>query len=98
MSRRVVRFTELFFANLDEQLPAERPRDGRPSVTDFIAFDVPTLRDRLAEDLVQCTTTIPPGHNVRAYIGHGTLVSYFIAYVILRVDEVVEVVDIEIEL
>ncbi len=97
MNRRVVRFTELFFANLDEQLPAERSVNGRPSVTDFIVFDIPTLRDRLAEDLEGCTTTIPPGHNVRAYIGHGSLVSYFIAYVILRADDVVEVVDIDVE-
>ncbi len=41
--------------------------------------------------------SIAPGHNVRAYIGKGLLGSYFIAYVILRADDVVEVVDIEIE-
>jgi hypothetical protein len=87
----------MFFSSLDDQLPAERPGDGRPSITDFLAFDIPTLRDRLAEDLEGCTTTVPPGHNVRAYIGNGILVSYFIAYVILRADDVVEVVDIEIE-
>ncbi len=34
--RRVVRFAESFFANLDEQLPAERTGDGRPSVTDYL--------------------------------------------------------------
>ncbi len=98
MTRRVVRFTESFFANLDEQLPAERTGEGWPSVTDFLAFDVPTVRDRLAEAVEGCTTTIPPGHQVRAYMGTGVLVSYFIAYVLVRSDEVVEVVDIEIEL
>jgi hypothetical protein len=87
----------MFFTSLDEQLLAERPRDGQPSVTDFLVFDVPTIRDRLAEDLEGCTTTVPPGHRVLAYIGSGILVSYFIAYVILRSDEVVEVVDIEID-
>ena len=97
MTRRIVRFTELFFSNLDEQLPSERPGNGQPSVTDFLVFDVPTIRDRLAEDAEGCTTSVPPGHNVRAYIGNGLLVSYFIAYVILRADDVVDVVGIEIE-
>jgi hypothetical protein len=97
MTRRVVRFSELFFASLDEQLPAERPGDGQPSVSDFLVFDVPTLFDRLAEDFEGCTTSVPPGHKVRAYIGGGVLVSYFVAYAIIRSDDVVEVVDIEIE-
>lgn len=88
----------MFFVSLDEKLLADRSGDGRPSVTDFLAFEVPTLRDRLAEDLEGCTTTtVLPGNQVRAYIGSGVLVSYFVAFVILRADDVVEVVDIEIE-
>jgi hypothetical protein len=95
--RRVVRFSDQFFASLDEQLSTDRPGDGQPSVTDFLAFEVPTLRDRLAEDLEGCTTTVPPGHQVRAYVGSGVLVTFFIALVVVRADNVVEVVDIEIE-
>ena len=97
MRHRTVRFTESFFARLDEQLPDDRPADGRPSVTDFLVFDVPTIRDRLAQDAESCTMSIPPGQTVRAYIGAGTLVARFVVYVIIRPDEAVDVVDVEID-
>ncbi len=98
MRQRTVRFTETFFARLDEQLPDNRPSDGRPSVTDFLVFDVPTIRDRLAHDAEGCTTTIPPGLTVRAYIGAGTLVARFVVYVIIRPDNAIDVVDVEIDI
>ena len=98
MRHRTVRFTDTFFTRLDEQLPDDRPTDGRPSVTDFLVFDIPTIRDRLAEDTEGCTVTIPPGQTVRAYIGAGTLVARFVVYVIIRPDEAVDVIDVEIEI
>ncbi len=45
-----VRFTEQFFDRLDLLLPDERGLDGTPSVTDFLLFDLPTVRDELATD------------------------------------------------
>lgn len=50
MTERRVRFTEGFFERLEVLLPEERGADGTPSVTDFIAFEVPAIRDRLAVD------------------------------------------------
>ena len=41
--------------------------------------------------------SIPPGQTVRAYIGAGTLVARFVVYVIIRPDEAVDVVDVEID-
>ena len=49
---RQVRFTEEFFERLDVLLPEERGTDGTPSVTDFLVFEVPPIRDRLAS---RCT-------------------------------------------
>ena len=48
MSDRLVRFTESFFEDLDDQLPEERSASGAPSATDFLLYDLPRLRDALA--------------------------------------------------
>ena len=50
MPERAVRFTEEFFERLDSLLPEDRGDDGTPSVTDFLAFELPAIRDRLASD------------------------------------------------
>ena len=50
MAERAVRFTEEFFDRLSLLLDEERGVDGTPSVTDFIVFELPPLRDRLAAD------------------------------------------------
>ena len=52
---RVVRFTEQFFNRLDRLLPSERGGDGIPSVTDFLLFDLPTVRDALATNFERQT-------------------------------------------
>ncbi|MEQ1701153.1 MAG: hypothetical protein ABMA25_13655 [Ilumatobacteraceae bacterium] len=82
MTERTVRFTESFFDRLEELLPSERGADGTPSITDFLSFDIPAIRDRLARDAIEATlTTAIPG--VRACIGTGTLISGFVAYVVV---------------
>ncbi len=97
MTHRVVRFADTFFASLDEQLPGERSAGGGPSVSDFLVFDVPAIRDRLASGAEGCSVTMPPGHAVRAYIGSGALVRYFVVYLVIRPDDVVEVLDIIVD-
>ncbi|HAP75942.1 MAG TPA: hypothetical protein DCR14_07655 [Acidimicrobiaceae bacterium] len=80
MTERRVRFTEDFFDLLERLLPAERGEDGTPSVTDFLAFEVPPLRDLFAVDVVRVTleTSIP---GIRAYIGAGLLVPALLIHV-----------------
>jgi hypothetical protein len=92
VTERSVRFTEGFFDRLEELLPTERGADGTPSITDFLVFEIPGLRDRLAADAVGSTTpTTVDG--IRAYIGVGILVPAVLVYV--AVDEFeVEVFDI----
>ena len=48
---RVVRFTDSFFARLDQLLREERSTDGKPSVTDFLVFDLPRVHDKLSRDV-----------------------------------------------
>lgn len=48
--RRVVRVSQAFFEQLDEQLGSDRGSHGEPSVTDFLVLDLPTIVDRFATD------------------------------------------------
>ncbi len=82
MTERTVHFTESFFDRLEELLPSERCADGTPSITDFLMFDIPALRDRLARDAIKETlATAIPG--VRACISTGILISGFVAYALV---------------
>ena len=84
MTERTVRFTEDFFDRLEELLPAERGADGIPSITDFLAFEIPGLRDLLAADAIGFTTATVI-HGVRAYVNGGVLVPAILLY--LAVDD-----------
>lgn len=86
-TERRVRFTEEFFDRLDTLLPEERSADGTPSVTDFISFEIPPLRDRLTFDAIGATvpTSLP---DVRACVTTGALVPALVVYVIIDDHEV----------
>ncbi len=74
MTERWVRFTENFFDRLDTLLPEERGAAGTPSATDFIVFEVPPIRDRLAADAMGTTLPIDDP-SVRVSVTSGVLVS-----------------------
>ena len=95
MPDRVVRFTEQFFSALDDVLPTAREPDGRPSVTDFLLLDLPTLRDALGQsyDDVTLPTATP---SVRVLLASSVLVGMVAIYMALEGD-VVEAFWIEIE-
>ena len=63
MTERSVRLTEGLFDRLEELLPAERGADGTPSITDFLVFEIPGLRDGLAADAIGLTTSTCPGRS-----------------------------------
>ena len=95
-TERRVRFTEEFFEQLDVLLPEERGVDGTPSVTDFLVFEVPPIRDRLAADALG--TTMPTQNQwVRVSVTSGVLISRIAVYVLVAVDEV-EVFDLDLDL
>ena len=56
MPDRKVVFTEEFFDHLELLLPPERGYDSTPSVTDFLVFALPTVRDELVRDYEGRTT------------------------------------------
>ena len=96
MVDRQVRFTEQFFDRIDLLLPSERGADGTPSITDFLLFELPRVRDDLVADYGGHTlATDDP--NVRLFIGAWLLVSRYAIYVALE-DDVIEAFWIAIEL
>ena len=83
-TNRRVHFSDEFFDRLDSLLPEERGADGTPSVTDFLVFEAPRIRDRLAADMLTATmaTSLP---DVRVYVNTGLMLTGVVAY--LRYDE-----------
>lgn len=88
-TERVVRFIDSFFTRLDQLLPEERTANGKPSVTDFLVFDLPRVHDKLARDVYgQTLPTDEPG--VRVYVGLGALVWRLAIFVTVMPDGDVE--------
>ena len=94
---RSVRFTEDFFARLELLLPEERDDDGTPSISDFLVFDVPPIRDKLARHFEAETLPTDDPH-VRVYIGGGILVRHIAVFVTSGDDGGVEAFWITIDL
>jgi len=93
---RVVRSHETFSDDLDELLPPERSADGLPSVTDFLLYDLPRLRDLLADDYESNTLEVHRCDDLRILVQSGTLVRTVALYVTATPLEVL-VLDVEIE-
>src|SRR5688572_1269287 len=68
MPERLVRFRQTFFNDLDSLLPDERGRDGRPSATDFLRYELPRLRDQLAADFETNTLAVAGAEPLRVLI------------------------------
>lgn len=94
---RPVRFTDSFFDRLDTLLPDERSADGTPSATDFLVFDIPPLRDRLARNFEgETLPTVEP--SIRVCIGGGVLVRHVALFAQLDADGSVGVVWLSLDM
>jgi hypothetical protein len=93
---RRVRFTESFFEQLDHLLPNERSSDGVPSATDFLVFELPPIRDRLASDAIGATLHTA-GSPVLTSITAGVLIRRIALYMSVDATEVV-MFDIDLDL
>jgi hypothetical protein len=95
MPDRQVRCTDSFFDRLDSLFADERGADGSPSATDFLLYDIPRIRDRLASDFEgNALPTDDP--DVRVYIGSGVLVTTVAVYAV-SVRDVVEVIWLSVQ-
>lgn len=95
--RREVRVSPSFFERLDELLPDERAPDGRPSATDFLLHELPSIIDLLATDYERVTLEVEEVPGVRVLVTAGRLVTRVAFYVALAPDDGVEVIYLDVE-
>ena len=95
--RREVRVSPSFFERLDELLPDERTPDGKPSATDFLLHELPSIIDLLATDYERVTLDIEEVPGVRVLVTAGRLVDRVAIYVALGPDDGVEVIYLDVE-
>lgn len=95
--RREVRVSPSFFERLDELLPDERTPDGRPSATDFLLHELPSIIDLLATDYERVTLEVEEVPGVRVLVTAGRLVTRVAFYVALAPDDGVEVIYLDVE-
>ena len=96
-SRRPVRVTAGFFDQLDSQLGEDRGPHGEPSATDFIAFQLPEIIERFAEDFDDLPEAVEGVAAARMLLTPGVLVYATIIYGVLANDGVVDLVGISID-
>ncbi len=93
---RSVRFHQAFFDDLDEMLPPERSADSMPSATDFLLYELPRLRDLLADGYESNTLEVDGWGDLRILVQGGTLVRTVALYVTATSLEVL-VLSVEVE-
>jgi hypothetical protein len=92
MTERLVRFAQSFFDHLDSLFEAERGADGTPSSTDFLLYDLPRIRDLLADDFEGNTMAVAGVVDLRVLIGAGLLAPTVAVYAYLVTNDKVEVI------
>lgn len=95
--RREVRVSPSFFERLDELLPDDRTPDGKPSATDFLLHELPTIIDLLATDYERVTLEVEEVPGVRVLVTAGRLVTRVAFYVALGPEDGVEVIYLDVE-
>lgn len=95
--RRSVRVTAGFFDQLDSQLGEDRGPHGEPSATDFIAFQLPEIIERFAEDFDALPEAVEGVVSARMLLTPGVLVHASIVYGVLAADDAIDLVGISID-
>ncbi len=96
-TRREVRVGDYLFDQLDALLPEERSPLGTPSVTDFLAYELPPLIERLALDYDAITLPVPES-DLRVLVTAGMLVRHIAIYAFLDPTDVIVIIGLELDL
>lgn len=96
--RRVVRVTNAFFDQLDQQLAAERGRAGEPSATDFLVLDLPPIVERFATGFDGLPEIIEGVSQARVLVAAGRLVRAVAVYGLLSTDGGIDLIGVELDL
>lgn len=96
--RRPVRVSAGFFDQLDSQLGEDRGPHGEPSATDFIAFQLPEIIERFAQDFDRLPEAVEGVPSARMLLTPGILAYATIVYGVLAADGAVDLVGISVDL
>ena len=96
--RRIVRVTDSFFEQLDEQLGASRGSNGEPSSTDFLVMELPAVVERFAIDFDSLPELVEGLPASRMLIASGVLVRAFAVYGLLMSDDSIELIGVELDM
>ncbi len=98
MTRRPVRVTDEFYADLDGYLGPERGPGGEPSAADFLRFELLPLIDVIAERFDELPEALPGHPEYRVLITSGRLVAYISIMGMVQADGSVELIQLELDL
>ena len=96
--RRPVRVSPAFFADLDEQLPAQRDATGTPSAHDFLVHDLLAAVEVFATAFDDLPPLDADRIDVRVLIASGVLAPRFAVVGRLDTDGAVELIGLEVDL
>ena len=97
-TRRTVRATREFFADLDAQLPSERGPNGEPSTNDFQVVELFPIIERFAVGFDQLPRLVDDNDRYRVLVMTGVLVARIAVTAQLSADEAVELVALDLDL
>ena len=96
--RRIVRVTDSFFEQLDEQPGASRGPNGEPSSTDFLVMELPAVVERFAIDFDSLPELLEGLSASRMLIASGVLVRAFAVFGLLMADDSIELIGVELDM
>ena len=97
MTRHPVRVDPQFFAELDAQLGETRGPNGKPSTSDFLLIDLPSIADAFAESFDELPAMYAGREDYRYVVVAGSLVAAAVVVGQLVADSSIILFGIEID-
>lgn len=94
----LVRFTSEFFHDLEQQLAAARGPLGQPSRTDFLEYELPSIREIFSTRFDELAAAIPGRSDYRVLIASGSVVRAYSVVGQLIHDGSIEILQLDLEL
>jgi hypothetical protein len=94
----LVRFASDFFHDLERQLAATRGPLGQPSRTDFLEYELPSIREIFSTRFDELAAAIPGRGDYRLLIASGSVVRAYSVIGQLIHDGSIEILQLDLEL
>lgn len=94
----LVRFTSDFFHDLEQQLAATRGSLGQPSRTDFLEYELPSIREIFSTRFDELAPAILGRSDYRVLIASGSVARAYSVVGQLIHDGTIEILQLDLEL